>query len=110
MPTLITSEALAGLDPVKPPPPPPLTDEQRRAQIVHLGYSHGQLHDAFTLIQNKDHWKGPIDVRFKQITGEHVKLFQAAVGYFTGGGCTVQDMPDGSVRITARGYWHHIGA
>lgn len=92
--------------------PAPMTDEQRRAQIVYRDYTHGQLTDAFELVQNKEHWKLPIDTVLPTgVTLAQVELIEAAIVYFTGGGSTVRRFhATGQIRVTAPGYYASIGA
>jgi len=78
-------------------------------QIVsRLGYTHGQLNEAFKLIQNPEHWKLPIDAWI------HPNMFEVcneACVYFTGGPLYRRGTAgDAALRVTADGYYQTIGA
>ena len=59
--------------------------------------------DAFQAVQNKDHWKGPIDA---VIDADKRKITTEAISFFAGGkGIKFTDAGDGRLRVTAPGYW-----
>jgi hypothetical protein len=91
----------------------PMTDEQRRAEVVSSkGFTHGQLHDAFTFVQDKTNWKNPIACVLDDPTDAQCQLIAEAVNYIAGGGAkfTIISMRSNKIRVTAPGYYNTIGA
>lgn len=60
------------------------------------------LEDAFNLVHNKTNWKDVIDA---VIPADKVTIVTHAIQHYAGGGVEAQPLPDGTVRITAPGYW-----
>lgn len=62
-----------------------------------------QLKTAFERVQNRDHWKGPIDCI---IPSSDIIITAAAIEFYTATKADIAQV-DGtkSVRITAPGYW-----
>lgn len=75
-------------------------------------YSRQELHDAFTLIQDKNNWKNPIDSTLPR--GADVQMFHEAVIFFAG--CTPKFSMSYNasgmqvIRVKAKGYYMAVGA
>lgn len=70
------------------------------------GYKIVDLKTAFERVQNKDHWKGPIDAFVTVRSEDEIALIEAAVEFYTATRATVRPTSDCfRVRITAPGYW-----
>lgn len=89
--------------------------EQQTKQInpeTGTVYSRQKLHDAFSLIQNKDNWKLPINSLLPQ--DADAQMFREAVIFFAG--CTPNFSTTFTksgrkvVRIMAKGYYKAVGA
>jgi hypothetical protein len=78
------------------------------SRIVHRGYTHQELREAFELIENKENWKNPISA---VIDSMKFYLCDAAAEYFTGAGLKkVFQVSDSRVMISGPGYYLTIGA
>lgn len=67
-----------------------------------------KLDAAFKLVEPKTHWKDRIDA---VVDGSADRgTICMAVIHFTGSVPQFTDLPDGRVRVRARGYWEAIGA
>lgn len=68
-----------------------------------MTYTQEQLEQAFQKVQNKEHWKNPIDAFCRaeelEITREAINYFTATNTYFE------QDQGNGWARIKAKGYY-----
>ena len=62
-----------------------------------------RLQNAFELVQNKDHWKGPIDATIPIERLEDVR--EAVASYAGSRGFKAVALGNGQVRVTAPGYW-----
>lgn len=68
-------------------------------------FSDEQLRAAFESVQNKSHWKKPVNAVIATPTATHQNLLTEAVIHFTGGAPSFQDLGSGRTRITAPGYY-----
>lgn len=89
-PAAVSCLTAATLDNVKP--------------VCSEGFTEMQLHDAMTMIENKDHWKNPIDV---VISTRFLTIARAACIFYTGTELKDTDVEDRAdlSRVTAPGYW-----
>ena len=62
----------------------------------------------FSMVRNKENWKLPTKP-FRAETESQRDMIMDAITHFTGGAETKKN-PDGSFRITSKGYYHYIGA
>ena len=74
---------------------------------VFGGYTDDELRVAFALVKNRENWKLPVDAIVPVDTD--LRVVDAAVCYFTGGGIDQQPVRDGW-RVTAAGYYACIGS
>lgn len=65
------------------------------------GYSELQLRDAFSMIENKDDWRGPISA---VISPWFLSLACAASRHFTSTPLAAVCMNDGNLLVTSPGY------
>ena len=71
-------------------------------------YTQQQLHDAFTKVQDKQHWKNPIDALVEK---KDIDIVTEAIIHFTGSIPTFQPKKgSGKYRVQAAGYFLTIGA
>lgn len=68
------------------------------------GFTIEQLHEAFGAVQDKEHWKNPIDA---VVARDRVEVLTRAIPFMTG---TFADFDDvgcapGMIRVTAPGYF-----
>jgi hypothetical protein len=75
--------------------------------VVFKGYTQGQLHAAFSAIQDKTNWKMPIRAHIKP---EDQAIVDAAIIYFAGGGAEFHKVHDNLMVVEAPGYYNVIGA
>jgi hypothetical protein len=70
-----------------------------------------RMHAAFTFVQDKKHWKNPIDITLDPLDESQIELVTDAVIHYTGS-CPhfVLNKSTGKMRITAVGYYVAIGA
>ena len=62
-----------------------------------------KLEDAFELVKNEDHWKGPIDAI---IDVDDTEIVRQAIGFFAYGCAKFYATADPQrVRVVAPGYW-----
>lgn len=67
-----------------------------------------ELDAAFKLVEPGTHWKDRIDA---VVDGpSDLGVIREAVIHFTGSVPRFTTLPDGRVRVQARGYWEAIGA
>jgi hypothetical protein len=66
-----------------------------------------ELQAAFTLVADRAHWKNPVSAQVRNID---VDLIRDAVVHFTGSVPWFRDIGDGSIMVTAAGYYNTIGA
>lgn len=85
-------------------------DEARAALAKHLtfGYDRSELEAAFELVKPAIHWKMPIDAIVPADTD--LGKLEKAVIFFCGCNMASKTMPDGSIHVTAPGYFATIGA
>ncbi len=78
------------------------------SEIVYAGYTQEELDAAFKQIQNKDHWKNPIDATIRY---EDFEISDMAARYFAGSPLDMIGKPkNGFIRVKADGYYVAIGA
>jgi hypothetical protein len=65
-------------------------------------YSQAELEEAFKLVQDPKHWKGPVK---GIVPNDKVDVVRAAVNHFAYGNVTVTPYGKDRSRITAPGYW-----
>ena len=65
---------------------------------------------AFKEIQNKEHWKMPIDHILDSCDDAKQKLITNAVIFYAGCVPNFKRLPNGKVRVTAVGYYNAVGA
>ena len=72
-------------------------------------YTRDQLKEAFEKVQNKDHWKNPIDAvipkQAMDITADAIHFFTGTQAFFSSNRLTLKEVQDGCVRVTAIGYY-----
>ena len=73
---------------------------------IFAGFSRNQLAEAFEKVQDKKHWKNPIDAIIQK---EDISIVNAAIDFFAGGGAVFSIHHKGT-RVTAPGYFVLIGA
>jgi hypothetical protein len=67
-----------------------------------LTYTQDELHAAFTKVQNKVHWKNPINA---VIDENEQEVTNAAIVHFAYGEATFTSAGPGKLRVTAPGYY-----
>jgi hypothetical protein len=65
-------------------------------------YTKEELEEAFKLVQDPKHWKGPVK---GIVPNDKVDVVRAAVNHFAYGNVTVTPYGKDRSRITAPGYW-----
>jgi hypothetical protein len=75
--------------------------------ITQLNHTRDQLKEAFEKVQNKEHWKNPIDAYIRK---DEYDITNDAIAFFTGtriNSCVVEDGgPNrGKLHIKAHGYY-----
>ena len=65
-------------------------------------YSRAELEEAFKLVQDKKHWKGPVK---GLVPNDKVDVVREAVNFYAYGCVTVTPYGKNRSRITAPGYW-----
>ena len=81
---------------------------QNQRVVSELGYTHQDLADAFSEIQNSENWKLPVDA---WIHPDSFEIYNEACVYFTGSALKrVQWAGEHAVRVSAAGYYAAIGA
>ena len=66
-----------------------------------MKYTQSQLEQAFQKVQNKNHWKGPID---SYIQAHERDLISAAISHFTATQANFTIQSNGWLRVKAKGY------
>lgn len=66
------------------------------------GFTQWQLHDAFAMIENKEHWKGRIDAVISEWL---LPIARAACEFYTATELMAEPAGEGKVRVTSPGYW-----
>lgn len=68
------------------------------------GFTPDQLNDAFTAVQDKDHWKNPIDA---VVDRSQIEVLTRSIPYHTGTFASFEDVEGQpfKVRVTADGYF-----
>lgn len=64
---------------------------------------------AFKKVQNKEHWKFPID-KTLELSADEQRLTEDAIIFYTGSVPTFQKLPNGKTRVRAVGYYNAVGA
>lgn len=75
-------------------------DEFKYVKMV-TGFEKGFIDETFRLIQNKEHWKFPIDV---MVDDDKVALTVAAIRHMHADEPKVTPLGEGKTRIQGRGY------
>jgi hypothetical protein len=70
-------------------------------------YPVEQMDKAFKLVQNKEHWKNPINA---VIAAKDRDVVDEAIIYYTGSVGAFTPMKGGKLRVRADGYYIAIGA
>jgi hypothetical protein len=70
--------------------------------------NHARLTAAFNLVANRKNWKMPVN-KTVAATANREEISEAVV-YFTGSVPSFEPLPNGRVRVRARGYYSAIGA
>ena len=81
------------------------SDRLESSETVFCGFTHSELFDAFTLVEDLDHWKNPITA---VIHAEDWMVVDAAVAYFTGGPIhpvVNENLKEGWISVWAPGYY-----
>jgi hypothetical protein len=72
-------------------------------------YTRDQLKEAFEKVQNKEHWKNPIDAvipkQAMDITSDAIQFFTGTQAFFSSNKLTLAQCEAGMVRVTAVGYY-----
>ena len=68
---------------------------------THSRYSHDDLEQAFSVIQDKEDWRAPIET---WIRAKDFDLAAEACVYFTATNLSILDFRDGMVLVSAAGY------
>lgn len=76
-------------------------------QKVDGEYTQADLKFAFTKVQNKDHWKKPIDAIIKM---EEQDITERAIIFYTSSIPSFTPKAGGMLRVIADGYYLTIGA
>ena len=76
-------------------------------QKVDGEYTQADLKFAFTKVQNKEHWKNPIDAIIKM---EEQDITERAIIFYTGSIPSFAPKAGGMLRVIADGYYVAIGA
>lgn len=67
-----------------------------------------QMRKAFRSVQDKENWKYPVDA---VVPGDSdKKLISDALIFFAGSPATFINLPDGTIRVLAAGYYACIGS
>jgi hypothetical protein len=66
------------------------------------GYTAEQLQEAFRKVSNKEYWKNDVDA---VVPADMKDILQYAVPWHTGGDVEIADLGDGTIRVTAPGYF-----
>lgn len=74
-------------------------------------YNHEELKAAFELVEDKRHWKNPINTVIEIDDERQMRLIREAVIYFTGSVPEFEKVNYGQNRyhVTAAGYFETIG-
>lgn len=91
---MITSLSLGSVDGIK---------FQLAESATANRYTQEQLDAAFSLVQNKTHWKGPISAVVPIDTD--LNLVQAAIEHFTGTEADIVPINKSALLVKAPGYW-----
>ncbi len=77
-------------------------------EVVHLDYTRIELTAAFSLIQDKENYKAPINSTIEDVL---FPICDAACVFFTSGRLTkVSSLPNDRILVHSEGYYHHCGA
>lgn len=87
-----------------------MTETERNEMIERIlgGYSQEELAAAFKAVQDRMHWKRPIDARMP--AGVSEALMRTAIIHFTGSVPMFYAGKNGTARVKAAGYYAAIGA
>lgn len=78
-----------------------------RFHLARGGYTQDQLKNAFTMVENRDNWKHPIDAEIPEIDRH---IVATAIEFFAGGKAKFTAAGEGRLRVKAPGYYALIGA
>lgn len=84
--------------------------ELERKLMTTQRFSQEQLTMAFNNVQNKEHWKNPIDCVIDNPGEENLACLREAIIHFTGSVPSIEKLKDGKIHVTAAGYYATIGA
>ena len=73
--------------------------------LSNQALQHNVHREAFERVQDKDHWKGPIDATVGHSEGFTEEMIKDAVMFFTATEATIIDDGMGDMHVTAPGYW-----
>ncbi len=73
----------------------------------HGPFSVYEMDVAFTRVQDKDHWKNPVNA---VVEADEVEVTRAAVAFYTGSEAHFEAREDGRVNVWAEGYYNAVGA
>jgi len=73
--------------------------------LKHTGFKEEVLEAAFKLVQNKDHWKGPIDTSIRKDCGISLEAIRKAVTFYTATDAVITPLADNYFRVEADGYY-----
>ncbi len=69
-----------------------------------MKYTQEELRVAFSKVENKKHWKGPVKAIINE--KEDVELIRESVIHFTGTVPHFEKYKKGKLIVTADGYWN----
>lgn len=72
--------------------------------------TRGELHAAFTKVQNPEGWKMPIDWTGELASLDELLVLEKAVIFFTASQMAYEKLADGRFHVTADGYYRAVGA
>jgi hypothetical protein len=77
--------------------------------MAHTNHNREELKAAFEKVQNKEHWKNPIDAFIDPkeygITDDAIAYFTGTQAFFNSNNLTLAQCEAGMVRVTADGYY-----
>jgi hypothetical protein len=85
------------------------------ATVMGRRVTRGTLHKAFARVENREHWKNPVDAVIDIKNDREKALIAEAVVFYTGSVATFTPMVGGTLpgcryRVTAIGYFAAVGA
>lgn len=86
-------------------------NDQIVASAAGFEFTRGELHAAFTKVEDKQNWKQPIDAFLPAVTSEReIAAVEQAVIFFAGCVARIDTLPLGGYRVRAAGYYRSVGA